>query len=416
MLLLLGALMGVVLGRAMTPLRGYPERRSYAPGEPVSVMLSGPPGRRTLRLRDAAGRVVDSSAVRVAPQSTGPEPWARGFGWRETLRRPAPQAFGWYCWDGHACFAVRDTGAVVQVVYPTNTVAAYSQAGGKSLYVAAKTWRVKEALRRLVTLRWGDLLPDAGAERARVVSFHRPVGQDHAAFQAPFFAWLAREGFGPRTGVLVDADLERGIPAATRVLVVAGHSEYWTRRMREAFDAFVTRGGHALVLSGNTAWWQARLEGDRLVVYRDAAEDPMQDPELETVQWNDSRLAYPIRPSLPADFPHGGFLGQRFRLLSAFARSVLSNGVTLGPDSSLRIASREMDGVPWTGWARGHPVPDTSGFYRFTYFGYSPGSRFRRATLGAFVAAQRTHTSGVVVHAGSTDWCGENGWNGPDSL
>lgn len=39
-----------------------------------------------------------------------------------------------------------------------------------------------------------------------------------------------------------------------------------------------------------------------------------------------------------------------------------------------------------------------------------------RPTLGAFVVAQRTPTSGLVVHIGSTDWCGDRGWKGPDSL
>ncbi len=44
--------------------------------------------------------------------------------------------------------------------------------------------------------------------------------------------------------------------AGAKVVVIIGHSEYWTRRARENFDRYVLEGGNALVLSGNTMWWQ----------------------------------------------------------------------------------------------------------------------------------------------------------------
>ena len=404
------------------PLRGYTDAVAYDAGAPVAVRLAGPRGTRTVRLRDAAGRVVDSVRTTVRRQRTAAEPWARGFGWAETFRRAAPRAAGLYCWDGDACFVVRDPAQAVQVVYPSNTVAAYSQAGGKSLYVAARGWRVREALRRAVTFRWRDALPDGVGERARTVSFRRPVGQTHAAFQTPFFAWLARERVP--AGVLADADLERGVPASTRLLVVVGHSEYWSRPMRDAFDAFVARGGHALVLSGNTAWWQARLDpaAGTLTVYREWDADPVVDPALKTVEWDDPRLARPILPSFGLTFPLGGYGGQpdagwdAFRLLPAFARSPLAAGVALRTDSLLRLPTREFDGPPTRGTdGRGHPVADTAGFHRYALLGYDRGSRFGRPTVAGFVAFQRTAASGVVVHAGSTDWAGARGFDGADS-
>ena len=42
-----------------------------------------------------------------------------------------------------------------------------------------------------------------------------------------------------------------------------GHDEYWTWGMREAFDAHTAAGGNAAILSGNTCYWQVRIDDDR---------------------------------------------------------------------------------------------------------------------------------------------------------
>lgn len=404
---------------------------AYEAGAEVAVHAVGEG--RTLAITDAAGRPVAHVATRAADAPDVPHPWD-GFGWPVAATFSAPPRAGLYWIDEQAPFVVRDTGAAVQVVYPSHTVAAYAESGGKSLYVASRGWRVREALRLFVRLRWMSawrvLTGPADAERARTVSLHRPSGRTHTDFHAPFFASLARQDT-LRFGVLDDGDLDAGVPTATRVLVVAGHSEYWTRAARRAVDAFVARGGHLLVLSGNTAWWQVRRRhgptGDvRLTVARDWDADAGVPDSLRTVEWSDPRLAYPLRPSFGADFPHGGYGEQRdagwdgFRVVAP--RSPLVAGVRLRPDSVVRLVTREFDGVPvtWTGraWGRGRPVANAAamGVDRAELVAYDLGIRFGRPTLGALVVTQRAPTSGLVVHAGSTDWCGERGWNGPDSL
>ena len=58
---------------------------------------------------------------------------------------------------------------------------------------------------------------------------------------------------------LIDQDLER--PDAwqdVELLAIAGHSEYWTRRARKHFDAFVAGGGHVIVASDHVMGWQVR--------------------------------------------------------------------------------------------------------------------------------------------------------------
>ena len=241
----------------------------------------------------------------------GSAPWQDGFKYEETFRyNTTGLASGIYLWENVAPFVVRDTvaGPEVVVVYPANTIAAYNTAGGKSLYVPSRTWRLKTALRRLVAFDWDDLLPNPSANRARMVSFQRAGNTEKWEYFRPFLEWVhAQDAYD--TAYISDPDLDdyeriRG----ARLLIIMGHSEYWTREARRNFDRFVNEGGHALVLSGNTMWYQVRYTADRtgMICYK-TDEDPVPTPPLETVSWSEPELAYPIWPSIGAQFDLGGY-------------------------------------------------------------------------------------------------------------
>ena len=78
-----------------------------------------------------------------------------------------------------------------------------------------------------------------------------------------------------------------------KLLVVIGHSEYWTRTARLNFDRFVDEGCHALVLSGNTMWWQVRYSEnkDRMICYKGGNDPaaPARSPH-RTTNWFVSSL------------------------------------------------------------------------------------------------------------------------------
>ena len=72
-----------------------------------------------------------------------------------------------------------------------------------------------------------------------------------------------------------------------RLLLSVGHDEYWTWGMRDTVEGFVAGGGNVAFLSGNTCYWQVRIEGDVMVGYKHRyAEDPVQS-ERTTTMWSD---------------------------------------------------------------------------------------------------------------------------------
>ena len=95
------------------------------------------------------------------------------------------------------------------------------------------------------------------------------------------------------------------------LVIIAGHSEYWTYGMRQQVKAFINGGGRFMNLSGNTMWWQVRFEdnGRTMVGYKSWRKDPEKSAELSTdVNWD--------RPIFDSSFtitglhwPYGGYPG-----------------------------------------------------------------------------------------------------------
>jgi hypothetical protein len=90
-------------------------------------------------------------------------------------------------------------------------------------------------------------------------------------------AWLAAEGYPFE--VITDTDLhtEPDLLGNFRVLMIVGHSEYWTDRARDGVQAFLDGGGQVLSLSGNTLCWRTTfnenltvLESRKAVTSQDA--------------------------------------------------------------------------------------------------------------------------------------------------
>lgn len=78
--------------------------------------------------------------------------------------------------------------------------------------------------------------------------------------------WLENQGYD--YDVLSDTDLHVDPHALDgyKVLYVVGHSEYWSFEAMESVSRFLDRGGKAIVLSGNTAFWRVSFNDDASII------------------------------------------------------------------------------------------------------------------------------------------------------
>jgi hypothetical protein len=157
-----------------------------------------------------------------------------------------------------------------------NTWQAYNSWGGKSLYAFNST----------------DHIP------ATHVSFSRPyrtMAPVPIQWEIGLVRFLERRGYDVSYTTDVDTDRKPRELRHHRLVISSGHDEYWSKRMRDAFEAARTGGTNLAFLGADIADWQIRYEDARrtIVEYRDARKDPNKDPRQKTVRF---RELVPPRP------------------------------------------------------------------------------------------------------------------------
>ena len=167
--------------------------------------------------------------------------------------------------------------AAILVQASVNTWQAYNQWGGRSLY----------------TNHTG-----VGDDH---VSFDRPYSQRGApphggtqanlpqAWEFPLVRFLERYGSDVAYTTDVDTDRDPAELLRHRLVVTAGHGEYWTKAMRDGVERARAAGVNLAFMGANTGYWQMRYEDDRrtIVEYRTADRDPEPDPALKTIQFRE---------------------------------------------------------------------------------------------------------------------------------
>jgi hypothetical protein len=105
------------------------------------------------------------------------------------------------------------------------------------------------------------------------VSFLRPFGDYDGYNQGPtdwdykFIQWAEGEGvvidYCVDLDLEVDATLTSSLVRKYQLLVVNGHSEYWSQNMIDCVTNFQTlASGNVFISSGNTAWWYVTFGGN----------------------------------------------------------------------------------------------------------------------------------------------------------
>lgn len=162
--------------------------------------------------------------------------------------------------------------------------------------------------------------------------------------------WLERSGYAVE--YCTDLDLHRlgaALLRPHRLLVSAGHDEYWSDAMRSAVAAWVDGGGNLATLSGNTMWWRVAFDAE--------PEDGAALAFRRLHQWSDpAHGTEPENTLLGASFRNGGERDRDdhpvpvgFRVQHAdswvFAGTGLRDGDVFGGEPDEYVVGYECDGA-----------------------------------------------------------------------
>ncbi len=223
----------------------------------------------------------------------------------------------------HAGFVVRPAARTADTLWvlATNTWNAYNNWGGRSLYTGGTQVSYRRPFgrgmlhrpeterddRKARPARWGEEPDVDGAvfQRYRTERAYPPaVGSSGwHLFERRFCQWAEAEGFSFDYATSPDLDADPSVADGYRTIVSVGHDEYWSARQRAVVENHVERGGRLITLSGNTMFWQVRVEmvaetGEQTMVcwkYRAHTSDPIRNasPELTSGMWADPIVGRP---------------------------------------------------------------------------------------------------------------------------
>ncbi|HEY0106602.1 MAG TPA: N,N-dimethylformamidase beta subunit family domain-containing protein [Rhizomicrobium sp.] len=293
------------------------------------------------------------------------------------------------------------------LVLATNTLHAYNYWGGASAYCHVESLMRREkplaeamegAIGVLSTQRpFPPLLLAPPPDMPRLVNL-RPRGFEERSWASADPGWSRAHRQSPYDGsagylnkwehaftrwaegeekrvfdYLTDYDLDRD-PAALDgygVVVLVGHSEYWSGPQRDALENFVDRGGRLAIFSGNTAFWKVRWEdgGRTLVCHKWKGDGEAVPDAAKTHLWSHPVFARPEAQITGLSFLYGGY--HRLGLCAArgqggytiyrekhwaLAGTDLFYGDVVGAD--IPLIGYENDGCPLRFDADGLPAPD----------------------------------------------------------
>jgi hypothetical protein len=477
-------------------VEGYAARQSVFAGEAVDVHCSS--RRPTVEIEVARlgldRQVMWSASAEVGDHAVPDEAWRRGCDWpvAVTIETGAEWRPGLYeitlragdrPQDSSQAFVVvRHPGPdlpATLLVLSTNTWQAYNQWGGKCLYSGATEVSFQRPIERGYITRTtdGDGYDGRVANVGPYDPEHEQLQRYLEAHEYPLWtassgwfnwerrlaAWAEQEALELDYAVDADLDGDGDVLAGRRLLLTAGHNEYWSWGMRDAVDGFVEGGGNWAILSGNTCFWQVRYGDDRksMICYKTGARsaDPVRGTELEhtlTSCWSDPLVGRPETHTIGLSFTRGGYhrVGQAAPRGSGgytvqrpdhwvFEATGMRYGDVVGAPAT--VVGYEVDGcaltyvggqlrptgedgapldlevlavapahllsitdqrceAPTALWASVEPPGDLE-WVASILFGSSSPEHTARITNGHAVMAAFTRGRGTVFNAGSANWC-----------
>ncbi|MFY8352869.1 N,N-dimethylformamidase beta subunit family domain-containing protein [Pseudoalteromonas sp. SSM20] len=394
---------------------GYPSVNggygySVLPGQKISWHLNSNEMKEGyITILDIMDKEIDRFDAIVSPQTIhNSEPWKNGFGYEVsvTYQVPSNMKSGVYFLNGNRDFmftVLPEQSAEITIVIPTNTMNAYSCAGGRSSY---------------------NCKDNAGLihKREPELSFSRPIRnsdswiKDVLMLMEDFLVW-SRDDLEKKyksIGYITDKELETShFIDSSKVLIVPGHNEYWTLNAVNNLEAYLDSGRHAIVAGGNILWWHSRYsELGSLITYK--AKTEFEEPGKETI--NLQYVGKPAYTILGGSFVYGGYNdADEWNKNIKKPMKVVEPNSPIFRDTSIGLCSEvdlshnhELDGVPILGFdSTGYPVPSYGLIkqHKVQILAYTWGYR-NGHNLGTIHAAQRTTNSGYMLQFGSNGAAG----------
>ena len=179
-------------------------------------------------------------------------------------------------------FVVRDDASTAKILFQSSFAnsAAYNRYGGYSLYDFNST----------------------GGQRAYKVSFDRPTREleeysNLLRYEYNMIRWMESQGYDVSYVTNLDIHTNPGRLSQHKVLLDAGHNEYWSLEMRNAVENARDAGMHMAFFSANTAYWRVRFEPSTtgmanrvMVCYKTMSPA---DPVAATVRFRDPQVNRP---------------------------------------------------------------------------------------------------------------------------
>jgi hypothetical protein len=307
--------------------QGLGGRLMYSSGELHGIKQPAP-------LRDPQTRMVSAENWREPVTVQIPVTWITGV---YIVKLVSSDGFMRY-----TLFVVRNDNSYSPILFTSSilTYQAYNQWGGASLYDGIDAH--------------GNL---TYAARAYEVSFDRPYKDngglmDFVRYEYNTIRWLELSGYSVTYSTDVDTDLRPLMLGRSRVILFAGHDEYWSTTMRTNVTYARDHGVSLAFMGANDMYWHVRLAASplgpdrRVICYKDASLDPIMQsaPWEATVHWYEWPVSQPQDTLLGEQY--SGIVSDPAPLFLASGASTFLTGTALRPGSHLSgLIGGEYDSV-----------------------------------------------------------------------
>ncbi len=249
---------GVAVSAHATPQHADRDGCNWPPALEIKVGVDWPPGYYDIVLEDAAGErahhFVCVRAGTIAPKAKAVL----------VLATNTYHAYNWWGGANAYCDVTNLMNARMPLAQAMEGAIGVlsTQRPFSPLLVAAP-----DDVPRLVNMRKRDFEEPPWASDTEWARKHRSSPYDRSAgflnkWEHAFVRWA--EGEGLNLDYLTDYDLDAEPDALDpyAVVILVGHSEYWSGHERDTIERFVDRGGRLAIFSGNTAFWKVRHDNN----------------------------------------------------------------------------------------------------------------------------------------------------------